>query len=86
MKHLAQHSVSFASTGERFDTITPAGRMVLAILGTFAEYERNTISGRMVNANKGKVGKGLPVTSRPPYGPRINHTGQFEADPPPLAP
>jgi len=58
MKHLAQHSVSFASTGERFDTTTPAGRMVLAILGTFAEYERNTISGRMVNANKGKVGKG----------------------------
>jgi len=56
MKHLAQHSVSFASTGERFDTITPAGRMVLAILGTFAEYERNTISGRMVNVNKGKMG------------------------------
>ena len=60
--------------------------MVLAILGTFAEYERNTISGRMVNVNKGKMGKGLPVASRPPYGPRINDTGQFDADPPPTAP
>ncbi|WHH59117.1 recombinase family protein [Petroclostridium sp. X23] len=38
-----QHGVSFASYSEKFDTSTPVGRMTLQILGSIAEFERNTI-------------------------------------------
>ena len=35
--------VSFISYSEKFDTSTPVGRMTLQILGSIAEFERNTI-------------------------------------------
>ena len=37
------HSIVFASYSERFDTSTPVGRMTLQLLGSIAEFERNTI-------------------------------------------
>ncbi len=36
-------SVHFTSCSERFDTSTPVGRMTLQLLGSIAEFERNTI-------------------------------------------
>lgn len=38
-----QKGVSFISYSEKFDTSTPVGRMTLQILGSIAEFERNTI-------------------------------------------
>jgi site-specific DNA recombinase len=38
-----RHSVHFASCSEKFDTSTPVGRMTLQLLGSIAEFERNTI-------------------------------------------
>lgn len=35
--------VHFASYSEKFDTSTPVGRMTLQLLGSIAEFERNTI-------------------------------------------
>jgi len=35
--------VHFASCSEKFDTSTPVGRMTLQLLGSIAEFERNTI-------------------------------------------
>jgi site-specific DNA recombinase len=35
--------ISFISYSEKFDTSTPVGRMTLQILGSIAEFERNTI-------------------------------------------
>lgn len=37
------HNVHFASCSEKFDTSTPVGRMTLQLLGSIAEFERNTI-------------------------------------------
>ncbi|HWR60195.1 MAG TPA: recombinase family protein [Clostridia bacterium] len=36
-------NVHFTSCSERFDTSTPVGRMTLQLLGSIAEFERNTI-------------------------------------------
>lgn len=36
-------NVYFASCSEKFDTSTPVGRMTLQLLGSIAEFERNTI-------------------------------------------
>lgn len=38
-----KHDVHFASYSEMFDTSTPVGRMTLQLLGSIAEFERNTI-------------------------------------------
>ncbi|HOH89629.1 MAG TPA: recombinase family protein [Bacillota bacterium] len=37
------NGVCFASCSEKFDTSTPIGRMTLQLLGSVAEFERNTI-------------------------------------------
>ncbi|KUO74241.1 MAG: hypothetical protein APF77_11850 [Clostridia bacterium BRH_c25] len=38
-----RNNVHFASCSEMFDTSTPVGRMTLQLLGSIAEFERNTI-------------------------------------------
>lgn len=38
-----RNGVHFASCSEKFDTSTPVGRMTLQLLGSIAEFERNTI-------------------------------------------
>lgn len=38
-----QHNISFQSYSEKFDTSTPIGKMLLHMLGSIAEFERNTI-------------------------------------------
>jgi len=39
-----QNSVAFQSYSEKFDTSTPMGKMLLQMLGSIAEFERNTIA------------------------------------------
>ncbi|HEX3029419.1 MAG TPA: recombinase family protein [Clostridia bacterium] len=38
-----RNNVHFTSCSEKFDTSTPVGRMTLQLLGSIAEFERNTI-------------------------------------------
>ena len=38
----------FRSATEPFDTSTPAGRLMVQLLGVFAEFERATIIDRVV--------------------------------------
>jgi site-specific DNA recombinase len=56
---LHQHSVSFISISESFDTHTPSGRLTLQVLGAVAEFERERIRERVFenmlhSANQGK--------------------------------
>ncbi len=39
--------VSFVSTGENIDTASPTGRLLLGIMGSFAEFERERIRERI---------------------------------------
>lgn len=39
-----QNNISFQSYSEKFDTSTPIGKMLLQLLGSIAEFERNTIA------------------------------------------
>lgn len=40
---LNKHDISLISYSEKFDTSTPIGKMLLQLLGSIAEFERNTI-------------------------------------------
>lgn len=47
VKLLEDHDCNYVSSSEGFDTTTAAGKMVLQILGAFAEFERERISERV---------------------------------------
>lgn len=58
----------FASAGERFDTSTAAGRMVLQILGAFAEFERGRNRERVRENMMSIVTNTDKAVSRPCFG------------------
>jgi site-specific DNA recombinase len=58
----------FASAGERFDTSTAAGRMVLQILGAFAEFERGRNRERVRENMLSIVTNTDKAVSRPCFG------------------
>lgn len=47
VKNLDAHDCGYVSATESFNTSTAAGRLVLQLLGTFAEFERERISERV---------------------------------------
>ncbi len=49
LDELDQCGVAFRSTTEPFDTSTPMSRMLVQMLGMFAQFERDTIIDRMIN-------------------------------------
>jgi hypothetical protein len=56
--------------GLPFDTSTPAGRMLVQMLGVFAEFEREIIIGRVRSGMKRKAAKGNGPADRSPTSPR----------------
>jgi site-specific DNA recombinase len=48
VEQLTSLNVAFVSATEAFDTSTPAGRAMLQMLGTFAEFEREMIIDRVI--------------------------------------
>jgi len=54
-----QNNVSFISITERFDTSTPAGRLLRNIMLTFAQFERELTSERTKDKLLERVKKGI---------------------------
>ena len=54
---LDQYNVVFRSATEPFDTSTPMGRMLVQMLGMFAQFERDTIINRVINGMERKAAK-----------------------------
>jgi site-specific DNA recombinase len=72
LARLVNYGVAFQSSTEAFDTDTPSGRLMLQILGSFAEHERETIRGRMMSGKLRAAKEGKWVTGVPPYGYRLD--------------
>lgn len=58
LEELATAGVAFRSSTEPFDTTTPAGRMMVQMLGVFAEFERATIIDRVISGMERKAARG----------------------------
>lgn len=79
---LDRHGVAFHSATEHFDTGTPMGKLLLQMLGMFAEFERSMIIDRIERGNAAKLAKGIPLTRRVGYGLTVEPgTGRLAADP-----
>lgn len=68
------------SVGEQVDTRTAAGRLVLNVLGSVAQWERETIAERTRAAMRHMRERGEYVGGKPPYGYRVVD-GELVADP-----
>lgn len=68
------------SVSENIDTVSPAGRLVVNVLGSFAQYERERIAERVKTGMAAAQRRGQYIGGVPPYGWR--RTGEvLEVDP-----
>lgn len=68
LKFLEKHNCQYVSATESFDTSTAAGRMVLQILGVFAEFERARNSERVQDNMISLANNTNKALSRPCFG------------------
>lgn len=68
LEELDAAGVAFRSATEPFDTTTPAGRMMVQMLGVFAEFERATIIDRVIAGMERKAARGEWTAGSRPYG------------------
>jgi DNA invertase Pin-like site-specific DNA recombinase len=60
LEYLDQNSVGFVSVNDSgIDTTTPNGRLLLQILGAFAEFERNMINSRTKAGREQAMSRGV---------------------------
>lgn len=64
IERLSDRGASFRSLTEPIDTTTPAGRLMLSMLGAVAEFERSLIRERSIAGQKAAIQRGA-VVGRP---------------------
>jgi DNA invertase Pin-like site-specific DNA recombinase len=69
--------IRFCSATEPFDTSTAAGRMLVQMLGVFAEFERRTIIDRVIAGMERKAARGAWVGGSRPFGYTTDPTTGF---------
>jgi site-specific DNA recombinase len=78
LEDLDAAGVAFRSATEPFDTASPAGRMMVQMLGVFAEFERATIIDRVIAGMERKASRGGWCYGAPPFGYDLDSaTGQL---------
>jgi site-specific DNA recombinase len=68
LEELDAVGVAFRSATEPFDTSSPAGRMMVQMLGVFAEFERATIIDRVIAGMERKAARGEWCGGQRPFG------------------
>ncbi len=77
LEELDRAGVAFRSATEPIDTSTATGRMLVQLLGVFAEFERATIIDRVVAGMERKAARGgWPGGSRP-FGVPVDADGRL---------
>lgn len=71
MERLGEAKAGFRRLTEAIDTTTPAGRMMMQMVGAFAEFERamlreRTRAGLDVARQEGRIGGRRPAIQGPP--------------------
>ncbi|MGZ0043444.1 recombinase family protein [Paenibacillus ottowii] len=68
VKYFDKYNFKYVSQSEGFDTSTPAGRLVLQMLGMVAEFERGRISERVRDNMRSIAKNSKRVITRPCFG------------------
>ncbi len=67
--------VEFASVADHIDTSTAAGRLVLNVMGSVSQWEREAIGERTSEALAVMRASGRRISRHPPYGFRLDGNG-----------
>jgi site-specific DNA recombinase len=86
LEQLDEAGVLFRSASEPFDTSSSAGRMMVQMLGVFAEFERGTIVERVISGMERKAARGEWTGGAIPFGYRIDCERRFLEPEPSEAP
>jgi len=78
---LEKYGVSFVSVTQSFDTSDSMGRLVLNVLLTFAQFERELMSDRVRDKKAAMTRKGLFAGGLPPFGYLVERGGKLTIDP-----
>ena len=78
---LEKYAVSFVSVTQSFDTSDSMGRLVLNVLLTFAQFERELMSDRVRDKKAAMIRKGLFAGGLPPFGYIVAKGGRLVVDP-----
>ncbi len=70
--------VEFASVADHIDTSTASGRLVLNVMGSVSQWEREAIGERTAEALAVMRSNGRRISRHAPYGYRLNGTGWVE--------
>jgi site-specific DNA recombinase len=85
LEELEAVGVAFRSATEPIDTSTATGRMLVQLLGVFAEFERATIIDRVINGMERKAARGGWPGGTLPYGLALDADKRLESAPGELA-
>ena len=66
--NLRRQGIHFASVSENIDTSNPIGNLIFQILGSFAEFEKETIAKRLRDGRKATAMAGGRTAFKPPFG------------------
>jgi site-specific DNA recombinase len=77
----AANGVAFSSIQDNFDTTTANGKLVMNIIGSVAQWERDTISERTSDALAYKNGRGEWAAGRIPFGFKVGEEGRLVESP-----
>ncbi len=72
--------VEFASVGDHIDTSTAAGRLVLNVMGSVTQWEREAIGERTSEALQALRAQGRRISRHAPYGFRSDGNGRWVVD------
>ncbi len=75
METFERHNVSFVSVTQHFNTSTPMGRLILNILLSFAQFEREIIGERIRDKKAAQVRKGKWIGGVPVLGYDVDRSG-----------
>jgi DNA invertase Pin-like site-specific DNA recombinase len=78
---LSKYGASFVSVTQTFDTSDSMGRLVLNILLTFAQFERELAADRTRDKKAALLRRGLFTGGTPPFGYRLQNGGRLAVDP-----
>ena len=79
LDELDQLGVVSRSATEPFDTSTPMGRMLVQMLGMFAQFERDSIIERVIAGMERKAAKGLWKGGRRPFGYTVDRGTRYNS-------
>ena len=80
LRFLSEHGIKLVSIQENLDTDSIAGRLTLQLLLGISQFERETISERMLSGKASKHKAGLRSGGGIPYGYYYNNVGQLVMD------